>query len=110
MAQLYIAFRPRTVDPSNGHIYNRTDNVQQWMTGLGDQGYGDIIRFGYDCDNPISNEYELVRSNTPNYDKVIILGGFNLTGNFLFCWYPVFIQDFLPFPLYTSLHDLNYKI
>ena len=36
MAQLYIAFRPRTIDPSTGHIYNRTDNSLQWMTGGGD--------------------------------------------------------------------------
>jgi hypothetical protein len=44
----------------------------QWMTGQGDQAYGDIIRFSYDCNNPISGELELVRSNKPDYEKVSI--------------------------------------
>lgn len=33
LMQLYLAYRPRTIDPSNGSIYNRTDNKIQWMTG-----------------------------------------------------------------------------
>lgn len=52
LVQLYIANQPRTVDPSNAAIYNRTDNVLQWMTGGGDQAYGDLIRFMADCDSP----------------------------------------------------------
>lgn len=110
MAQVYIAFRPRTVDPSNAHIYNRTDNVQQWMTGWGDQSYGDVIRFAYDCDTPIVNETEIFRTNQPSYDKVVIFGGFNLTGDFYFCWYPVFMQDFMPQPIYDNLHNLKFKV
>lgn len=42
------------------------------MTGGGDQAYGDLIRFSYDCDNPIINETEIMRSNDPSYDNVKI--------------------------------------
>eukprot|EP00347_Sterkiella_histriomuscorum_P007679 403347989 len=110
MAQIYIAKRPRTVDPSTGHIYNRTDNQLQWMTGEGDQTQGDLIRFSYDCDQPVVNETEMIRSNNPSYDKIYILNTFNITGDFFFCWYPVFMQDYTPLPIYDDIHSLKYKI
>jgi hypothetical protein len=44
-----------------------------------------------DCDTPKVNETEMLRSNVPDYDSIIIFGGFLLTGDFYFCWYPVFV-------------------
>jgi hypothetical protein len=70
--QIYLVQRPRTIDPVNGAIYNRTDNVLQWMSGWGDQAYGDIIRFMTNCDQPIANETEIMRTWVPDYEKVVI--------------------------------------
>ena len=50
------------------------------------------------------------RSNTPSYDKIFILNTFNITGDFYFCWNPVFMQDFSPMPIYDNVHNLKYKI
>ena len=35
---------------------------------------------------------------------------FNVTGEFFFCWNPVFMQDFSPVPLYDNIHNLKYKV
>jgi hypothetical protein len=90
LAQVYVAYRPRTVDPSNGNIYNRSDNTIQFMTGFGDQAFGDVLRLARECDNPGGGETEFVRSNRPNYDRVDVTKSFNLSGTFYFCWYPMF--------------------
>jgi hypothetical protein len=110
LAQVYVAYRPRTVDPSNGNIYNRSDNNIQFMTGFGDQAFGDVLRLARECDNPSGGETEFVRSNDPGYAKVGVTASFNLSGTFYFCWFPMFTQDYLPYPIYESIHNLYWKI
>ena len=80
------------------------------MTGFGDQGYGDVLRLGRDCDNPSGSETEFVRSNIPDYDRVDVSQSFNLSGKFYFCWFPMFMNDFLSYPIYESVHNLFWEI
>ena len=110
LAQVYVAYRPRTVDPSNSNIYNRSDNYIRFMTGFGDQGYGDVLRLARDCDSPRGSETEFARSNDPGYDRVGVTASFNLTGTFYFCWFPMFTNDYLNYPIYESIHNLYWQI
>ena len=82
----------------------------QWMSGYGDQAYGDFIRLGFDCYNPVFNETQIMRSNQPDYPVLTIFKDFNLTGKFFFCWYPVFMQDKLSYPAYEAIHNLQYVV
>ena len=80
------------------------------MTGFGDQAYGDVLRLARNCDDPEGDETEFVRSNVPGYDKVAVINAFNLSGTFYFCWMPMFINDYLSYPIYESVHNLYYMI
>jgi hypothetical protein len=42
--------------------------------------------------------------------QIVIFGGFNLTGAFYFCWQPLFIRDYLPYPVYEPIHNLQFKV
>lgn len=80
------------------------------MTGFGDQAYGDVLRLARECDKPSGAETEFVRSNEPSYDRVGVTASFNLSGTFYFCWFPVFTNDYLRYPIYESIHNLYWKI
>ncbi len=80
------------------------------MTGMGDQGFGDVLRLARDCDNPSGSETEFVRSNVPDYLRVEVTSSFNLSGTFYFCWFPMFTNDLLPYPIYDSIHNLYWMI
>ncbi len=41
---------------------------------------------------------------------MLISERFNVTGQFFFCWNPVFMQDWSPFPIYDDIHNLKYMI
>ena len=69
-----------------------------------------MLRLARECDNPGGGETEFVRSNKPNYDRVEVIKSFNLSGTFYFCWYPMFTQNYLRYPIYESIHNLYWKI